>query len=466
MKSKEMMLEWLDANQSDFTEMADRIWEKPEIALKEHFASKLQADYLAGKGFKITWKVGGMPTAFVAEWGEGKPILGFLGEYDALGNLSQKRQPDPEPETPGGPGQACGHNLLGTGVLAAAVATQAWLVENKLPGTIRYYGCPAEEILAGKVYMARDGVFDDLDAALNYHPGSINHPSKGSMVALNNMKFRFHGRSAHAGGSPHLGRSALDAVELMNVGANYMREHVESNVRIHYVITNGGDAPNIVPPEAEVWYYVRAPQRATVEAVTERLRKIAQGAAMMTETTMEELFITGCYNVLNNHYLADLQYENMKLIGPIHFTDEEMAFAERVNSNYPPEIRGKKMDLGKEYENLPLIGDNFPSKDEGVFMTGSSDVGDVSWITPLAMLWTAASAVYATGHSWGITACSGTSIGHKGMLHAAKTLALTAADLVTNSEHLQKARAEFDEKTQDNPYKTPLPDWAKLPLDE
>jgi len=223
MKTKQDVIRWLEENQAVYTRMSDEIWDHPEIALKEFHASRLQADALEAEGFRVTWGSGGMPTAFIAEWGSGKPVIGFLGEYDALKNLSQKSQPVQEPIVPGGLGQGCGHHLLGVGGLAAAVAVKRWLEAGAVPGTVRYYGCPAEEILAGKVYMARDGAFDDLDAALNFHPGSINTTSKGSMVALNNLKFRFFGKAAHAGASPHMGRSALDAVELMNVGVNYLR---------------------------------------------------------------------------------------------------------------------------------------------------------------------------------------------------------------------------------------------------
>ena len=285
MKTKQDVIRWLEENQAVFTRMSDEIWDHPEIALKEFHASRLQAEALEDEGFRITWGSGGMPTAFIAEWGSGKPVIGILGEYDALKNLSQKSQPTQEPIVPGGLGHGCGHHLLGTGGLAAAVAIKRWLQAGEITGTVRYYGCPAEEILAGKVYMARDGAFDDLDAALNFHPGSINTTSKGSMVALNNLKFRFFGKAAHAGASPHMGRSALDAVELMNVGVNYLREHVPTTTRMHYVITHGGDLPNIVPAVAEVWYFVRAPERAQVDAVTDRVRKVAQGAALMTETT-------------------------------------------------------------------------------------------------------------------------------------------------------------------------------------
>jgi len=473
MLSKQDILHWLDQNQSALIKIADDHWENPEIALKEFRAARLEADYLEGLGFKVTWGSGGMPTAFIAEWGSGNPIIGFLGEYDALLNLSQKNIPTQDPVTPGGLGHGCGHNLLGVGALGAVAAVKTWLQENKTSGTVRYYGCPAEEILAGKVYMARDGAFNDLDAAFNFHPSTMNSASKGGAVALNNIKFRFHGRAAHAGGSPHLGRSALDAVELMNIGANYLREHVESSTRIHYVITHGGDLPNIVPPEAEVWYFLRAPERKYLDEVTDRIRKIAQGAALMTETTMEEIFHTGCYNVLSNYYLADLQYKNMQEIGPIHFSSQEIEFASLLNQQYPKEMiddslkevnKGLKKHGIPELDSLPcLLEKNYPSMDEGEVMTGSTEVGDVSWITPLSMLWTTCAASAAPSHNWGFTASCGTSIGHKGMLHAAKVMALSAIDLFAEPEHLPRIRAEFEKAIKGKPYVTPLPAHARLP---
>jgi aminobenzoyl-glutamate utilization protein B len=465
MKTKKDILNWIEQNQAEYIKMSDEIWENPEIALKEFKASKMQADYLETRGFQITWGSGGLPTAFIAEWGKGKPILGILGEYDALKNLSQKNQPTQDPIVPGGLGHGCGHNLMGVGCMAAALGIKQWLEANHRTGTIRYYGCPAEEILAGKVYMARDGAFNDLDAALNFHPGHTNSPGKGSAVGLNNLKFRFHGITAHAGGAPHLGRSALDAVELMNVGVNYLREHVETSVRIHYVITHGGDLPNIVPSEAEVWYFVRAPERSMVDEVTDRVRKIAQGAAMMTETTHEEIFHAGCYPVLPNFYLADLQYKNMQEIGPIDFTDEEKAYARTIRDSYPPEVTHSifiELKIPAELEKEAIYGDNYPASDEGEVGGGSTDIGDVSWITPTGALSTATCAT-APGHNWGWVATCGMSIGHKGMLHAAKILAATAIDLYDDPEHLRKTHEEFEKATAGKPYQSPLPPNAVLP---
>jgi aminobenzoyl-glutamate utilization protein B len=473
MQSKQDVLRWLEDNAGRFTAMSDAIWAHPEAAWHEFRSAKLQADFLKEEGFRITRDIGGLNTAFVAEWGADGPIIGFLGEYDALAGLSQKNQPTQEPLVEGDPGQACGHNLLGTGCLAPAVALKHWLAATGRKGTVRYYGCPGEEQISGKTFMARDGVYDDLDAAFNYHPSKLNTAGKGSAVGVYDLTFRFHGTAAHAGGSPHQGRSALDGVELMNVGVNFLREHVTEKVRIHYAITHGGDLPNVVPPEAEVWYFIRAHQREELDQVTERVRKIAQGAALMTETTVEERFSGACSSVLNNHYLADLQYEAMQFIGPIEFTEEEMAYAQQINDAYPEEnsqdpfkswkVPRDKMDYVAQFKGQPLIGENFPSWDEDHIGTGSTDVGDVSWITPLSMLRTTCFATGASGHSWGVVATSGMSIGHKGMIHAAKVMAIAAMDLYTDPEHLKRAREEFEREIKDRPYVTPIPEHVVAP---
>ena len=473
METKHDLIRWLDAESARFIHMADEIWAHPEVAWREFRASKLQADFLAAEGFDVTWDIAGINTAFVAQWGTGHPIIGFAGEYDALAGLSQASQPYQEVLVEGEAGHACGHNLLGTGCLAAAVAIKRWLEATGTEGTVRYYGCPAEERTSGKTFMARAGAFDDLDAAFNYHPDRVNMPSKGTNVGVYDLTFRFHGTAAHAGGSPHMGRSALDAVELMNVGVNYLREHVTEKVRIHYVITHGGDLPNVVPAEAEVWYFVRALERQELDQVAQRVHKIAQGAALMTETTVEETFNGACSSVLNNHYLADLQYRAMKMIGPIEFTEGERAYAQQINDAYPEGNRQslfKDMELSEdlkaslpELRQQPLLGDNYPPMDERHVSTGSTDVGDMSWITPLSMLRTACFATGASGHSWGIVATSGMSIGHKGMMHAAKIMAVAAYDLYTDPRHLEAARQEFEAATKDNPYRSPLPDALEPP---
>jgi aminobenzoyl-glutamate utilization protein B len=469
-KSAQNIINWLEENRETFTEMADRIWATPEIAWHEFKSSRLQANYLEKEGFNITWNVGGLNTAFVAEWGQGKPILGFIGEYDALPGLSQKKQPTQEALEEGGNGHGCGHNLLGTGAVAGAAATQKWLQVSRKPGTVRYYGCPAEERGSGKVFMARAGAFDDLDAALNFHPAYINMAEKGSAVGVNAIHYRFYGRTAHAGMFPYEGRSALDAVELMNVGVNYLREHVKDDVRIHYIITEGGKAPNIVPDKAEVYYYIRAAKPDYLAEVVERVEKVARGAAMMTETRVEIHFEEGCSPVLNNHHLSDLQYQAMQLIGPIEFTQDELEYAQQINDAFPGENTDyvdRRIDyynpvpewaaVLREHRKQPLIGANFPAMDAAKVMTGSTDVGDLSLVTPLSMLETACFPTACPGHTWGEVASAGSSIGHKGMLHAAKIMAITAMELYANPAHLPQIQEEFEQSTGGKPYISPIP---------
>jgi len=467
MKNYNSIINWLDKNAVTYTGIADKIWEYAEPALQEHRSAGIQAEHLQGEGFSITKNVAGMETAFIAERGKGKPVFGFIGEYDALPGLSQKKTPRKEPLIEGAPGHGCGHNLLGTGAVAAAVAVSRWLEENGMAGTVRYYGCPSEEQLWGKAFMARDGVFDDLDAAFNYHPGMYNMPGKGSSVGVYDVRFVFTGITSHAGGSPHRGRSALDAVELMNVGVNYLREHVPEKVRMHYAITNGGKVPNIVPDNAEVWYYLRAPDMRLLDEVFARVRKVAEGAALMTETEVEVRLTAGCSTVINNHYLADLHYEVMKDIGPITYTDDEIAFAAEINAAYPD---GNRSDLFNRFlvpesekerveavKNRQLVDENFPAMDAQDISTGSTDVGDVSWLTPLTMFRTTCFPAGISSHSWGATAAGGMSIGHKGMMHAAKIMACAAALLYADPGHLKKARDEYEKATAGKHYKCPVP---------
>lgn len=466
-----MIIDWVEENRARFIDMAEMIWHEPEVAWHEFKSSRLQADFLVAEDFRIEWNIGGLNTAFVAEWGNAGPLLAFIGEYDALPGLSQSKEPFQDALIENGAGHGCGHNLLGTGALAASVAVQKWLQKTGASGIVRYYGCPAEEEGGGKVFMARASAFDDIDAAFNFHPDVINMPTKGSTVGINAIYYRFHGRTAHASIAPQDGRSALDAVELMNVGVNYLREHVKSDVRIHYVITNGGQAPNIVPDEAEVFYYIRAAEKEYLAEVIERIRKVAEGAALMTETTLEIRFQDGFSPVLNNHYLADLQYQAMQNIGPLHFTEEEINYAQKINDAFGStniayltqrmatySIAEKESDLLEQWGDQPLIGENFPALDEGVVSPGSTDVGDLSQIVPISMLLTACWPTAVPGHSWGNVAASGMSIGYKGMLHAAKIMALTAAEIYTNPEHLDSIKAEFQRKTGGKPYVSPIPD--------
>ena len=469
MTTQAEIADWLEERQGRFISISDQIWANPELGMAEFKACKLQADDLALDGFTITRNVGDLPTAFMAEWtsGEGGPIIGFLGEYDALPGLSQANQDIQEPLVAGGAGHGCGHNLLGTAALAATSVVKAWLEHSGAAATVRYYGSPAEETSDGKVFMARAGAFDDLDMALSWHPGSKTSVSGGSSLAMNNITYRFKGRTAHAAANPETGRSALDAVELMNVGVNYLREHMPEKARIHYVITNGGGAPNVVPDDCEVWYFIRSPERYQVEELTARVRKIAEGAALMTETVMEEHFTSGTYNLLYNDVIGDHLMEVLEELGPIAFTDEEHAFAKTIADSFPRELRANllsKSKLPAELIDQGLSGEVWPMRDRDEVGSGSTDVSDVSWITPTGQVTTATWALGIPGHSWAVTATGAMSIGHKGMLHAAKALAICAADFICDPAMLRRAQDEFAKSTDGRPYQCPIPAHVPPPL--
>lgn len=458
--------DWLEERQERFITMADTIWENPEVALAESKACALQAEFMEAEGFTVTRNVGDLPTAFYAEWGSGAPVIGFLGEYDALPNLSQKRQPEQDPEVDGGPGHGCGHNLLGTAALASAVALKSWLEATGKSGTVRYYGCPAEETGAGKVFMARAGAFDGLDAAITWHPWAYNTVWQGSSLAVDHIKFRFFGKTAHAAAVPHFGRSALDAVELLNISVNFMREHVIAPARIHYVITNGGGQPNVVPDEAEVWYYVRAPERHQVDEITARIRRAAEGACLMTDTRLELHDYFGIHNYLPNQTITDICWEIMNELGPIEFTGEEEQFAQAVVDGFPEETISasrRVLRIPEEDKQKPLLGGIYEPNDPKTVLSGSTDVSEVSWIAPTAQIMTTCWALGVPGHSWGITATGGMSIGHKGMLRAAQIMAMTAAELVENPDVVEKAKAEHKERLGGHVYKAPIPEGTMPP---
>ena len=461
MQAKTDIADWLDEHQLRFTRMSDEIWDNPELQFVEFKASKLQADFLAAEGFRITWDLGGISTAFAAEWGAGRPVIAFAGEYDALPGLSQKDQNTRDPIIQGEAGHGCGHNLLGTGCLAAAVAFKEWLQSTGREGTVRYYGCPAEEGGSGKVFMGRDGAFDDLDATFNWHPWYINSAMKGSLLSVNRYYFRFHGRSAHAAADPHSGRSALDALELMNIGVNYLREHVTDDVRLHYAILSGGLAPNVVPDFAESYYYVRAIEPQNLEDVSQRVIRVAKGAAMMTDTDVEIVYKSGSTRVLSNETLADLQYDVMCDLGGIEFTDPEKAYAAEINQLFGDanvKTLQERYGVDANAAERPLIGDVLPSRDKGYVSPGSSDMGDMSWYAPCSMLQTATWASRAAAHSWGVVATGRTSIGHKGMMYAAKVMALSAAELIISPELLEHAQSEFQAALERTPYLCPIPE--------
>ena len=456
--SKNYLFELIDNNQEKLKEIAYEIWSNPETAFNEYKTSELQKNYLKEQGFKIM-DVPNNPTAFIAEFGKDKPILGILGEYDALPGLSQKIMPAKEPMEGFTDGHGCGHNLLGTGGVGAVVALKEIMEKENLKGTIRYYGCPAEETLAGKGLMAKEKVFDDLDSCVSWHPASMNVVWGCSFLAMNSMKFRFKGKAAHAAAAPQAGRSALDAVELMNVCANYLREHVIEKARIHYVITNGGMAPNIVPDDAEVWYFIRAPKRADVKEISDRLYKIAQGAELMTETKMEYELLAGCYDVIPNTIISKLMHNNMLEAGGPKFSKEDYELADKLSKLSTKEEKAKVMStyFAPDYIlDIPLSDEVIEIDDKEKVMAGSSDVGDVSYIAPFAQITAATWPIGTAAHTWIATASSGSGIGMNAMIFAAKTMAATIYDLLNDNNLITNAKDEFVKSLKGYEYISPF----------
>lgn len=444
--SKKTIIDWLEQNKDTYTEMAQDIWDHPQIAYEETYASELQQKELQNQGFTVRNNIGDVETAFVAEYGQGKPIIGILGEFDALPGLSQTATPTKEEASPNGPGHGCGHNLLGTAGVEAIVALKEKMEKDGLAGTIRYYGCPAEEVLSGKTHMAKAGVFDDLDSALTWHPMTKNAPMNISSQSMVSIKFHFKGKPAHAAASPEAGRSALDSVEMMNIGVNYLREHVPASTRMHYTITDGGLAPNIVPETASVWYFLRASSREEVEGILHRVRNIAKGASLMNETEVESEILGFPYESLPNDPLNELMYQNTLESKPLEYTKEEQVFVENLAKTLPT--------AGKPFEELLPTDISFEPYQAGVSSPGSTDVGDVSWIAPTGMVTTTCTPVGTALHSWQATASFGTQIGYKGMHLAASTMALSAYDLLNNEDGvLEKAKETFDKLRNGKEYK-------------
>ncbi|MFX1358487.1 MAG: M20 family metallopeptidase [Promethearchaeota archaeon] len=463
---------WIEDNQRKLIEISDKIWEFAEVGFEEYKSSTLLADTLEKSGFSIEKNVAGMPTAFYASYGNEKPVIAILGEYDALPGLSQIKEPIKKPLKEGASGHGCGHNLLGTGSLGAVLAVKEAIISGDAKGTIRYYGCPAEEKFNSKGFMINAGVFKDVDITLSWHPAFLNAINDVSLLAINSVKFKFLGRSAHAAFDPQNGRSALDAVELMNVGVNYLREHIIPDARIHYVITNGGEVPNVVPEKAEVYYFIRAPKRPSVEEVYNRVIKIAEGAALMTDTKMEINFLGGMYNPLHTEAVGEVLLSKMKLVGAPKYNKEEKEFAQKLKKTLPPGsmeafsrlIPDNFREMAKQILDHPLNRMILPGLGKGKVIPGSSDVSDVSRVTPLGEIATTCQIMGSPGHSWQNVCTSGTSIGHKGMIMAAKVLALSAIEFMNNPELVIKAKKEFEEKIKDKPYISPFPEGFKPPF--
>jgi aminobenzoyl-glutamate utilization protein B len=424
----------IDAERAHYADVARQIWGFAELGFQEQQSSALLQQQLRDAGFTVRAGVSEMPTAFVAEWGSGKPVIGILAEFDALPGLSQDTVPFRRVLTEGGSGHGCGHNLFGTASTAAAIAVKQWLEQSHTPGTVRLYGTPAEEGGDGKVYMVMDGQFRDVDAVLVWHPGDRNDASPSRDLAVISAYFRFHGVAAHAAAAPDRGRSALDAVEAMDMMVNMMREHVPQTTRMHYVIRHGGLAPNVVPDFAETEYYVRHPSADTVRAIFERVVDAAKGAALGTGTTTDYEIFGGSYAALPNYTLAKLMDANLRRVGGVSYTPSETAFARQIQTTFgehPPA-------LARAAEIEPL--------DTTQMTYASSDVGDVSWVVPTTSLNTATWIPGTAAHTWQAVAADGMSIGGKGLIVAAKTIAMTAVDLFTSPKALQQARAEFEQR--------------------
>jgi aminobenzoyl-glutamate utilization protein B len=471
MGDKQRIIKLIEGKRAVFTGVSDRIWEFAEI----RFALKRSADALCAvleqEGFRIERGVAGMAHAFVASYGSGGPVIGILGEYDALpamnqaAGLAEKKAPNP-----GAPGHGCGHNALGAGALAGAVGIKDYMKEAGLRGTIRYYGCPAEESGSGKAFIARAGLFNDLDAILTWHPMTETAVWGVSSLANYQIYFRFKGKSAHAAAAPEYGRSALDAAELMNVGVNYLREHTVQESRIHYAYTDvGGGAPNVVQASAELLYFIRAPKSFQAREIYERVVDIARGAALMTGTAMEMRWDSYCAEYLVNDELGKAMYANLLAVGPNSYTPEELAFAKQYTAGLDELTRagipakaaalfaGETPERIAEIAAKPVIADIAPYVMSGRAMPGSTDVGDASWHAPTAQITTASFPAGTVAHSWQYVACGQSSLVHKGLIQAGKVIALTALDLLEKPELIEAAKAEYRRRLTGQSYQNPIP---------
>jgi aminobenzoyl-glutamate utilization protein B len=451
-KSRQIALSSIEQQRQHYGEIAQHIWDFAEVGYLEFKSTEMLQQELVTAGFTVESGVANIPTAFMASYGSGQPVIALLAEFDALPGILQDRSPTRAITDDKIAGHACGHHLFGTASVAAAIGVKEWLDKTGNQGTIRVYGTPAEEGGAGKVYMVRDGLFDDVDVTVTWHPGDRNDASPSTSNANKSAKFRFRGVSAHAAGAPHRGRSALDGVEAMNYMANLMREHVPQETRIHYVITAGGKAPNVVPDFAEVYYYVRHPDPRIVDSIFERLVLTAEGAAKGTETQVEYEVIHGVYPVLPNETIHQIIYKNLQEVGGVIYNDEELSFAEKIQATLPKGGR----PIASAATIQPYKKTHFYS---------STDVGDISWKMPTADLNTATWVPGTSAHSWQAVAAGGTGIGEKGMVNAAKVMALTAVDLMLSPKLIERAKQEFQESVgPDFTYK-PLIGNRKPPLD-
>ena len=481
MNEKDFIVTAIEKNKNTFCELSDKIWEYAETWFQEFKSAELLCNALEKEGFNIERGIAGIPTAFVATYGSGAPAVAFLGEYDALSGMSQKSMSSKqEPLLQNGNGHGCGHNLLGVGSLAAAIAVKDYIKEKNILGTVKYFGCPAEESGSGKTFMVREGAFKDIDVAFTWHPSTHNSVVSVNFLASLQYRFKFHGKSSHAAASPFLGRSALDAVELMNVGSNYLREHMHRDTMLHYAITNtGGISPNVVQAEAEVLYYIRAPKVSQAIELAERVCNVAKGAAMMTGTECEICIEDGLSNLVPNRVLEEVLYESFKQIGINQFDKEELKFAQEIRETLSKQhiihdLMGFKAIMGDSNKEISeycqaienkLVSDLLvPYAPSSVTIPGSTDVGDVSYVVPTAQIITACSAIGTPEHSWQLVSQGKSSIAHKGMLTAGKVLAAAAINVLLNPKIAEKAKTELKLKLEGEPYICPLPNDYKPPV--
>jgi aminobenzoyl-glutamate utilization protein B len=454
-EAKKSAFQWIEEQKPQLFALNRLIWEAAEVGLEERRSSAALAAYLEENGFTVQRGVAEMPTAFIASFGSGSPVIAILAEFDALPGMSQEAVAERRPRAEGGAGHACGHSVFGSACVAGAAAARRAMESLGLKGTLRVYGTPAEETGIGKSYMAKAGLFADCDAALHWHPGHSTNVTYSSSKAVVSVKYTFDGLPAHASLSPHDGRSALDAVELMNLGANLLREHIKEDARIHYVITDGGGQPNVVPGRAQVWYYLRANDHDDVERLFHRVGKIAEGAALMTETQVRAQIDSDVHEIIPNRPLSELLQRNLELVGPPRFDEAEREFARKTQV---PLLSGGVRGLDK-----PLADGIEALTAEPDLVKASTDVGDVSWMVPTGGFRAACYTYGAPGHSWQVVACTGMSIGEKGLLVAAKTLAASAIELIADPRQVEAAREDFRKRIRDKKYTSLVPEGQKAP---
>ena len=442
------VVDLVDQNAAAYKQVSKQIWEYAELGYHESKSSALLQSQLKAAGFTVQSGVADEPTGFIASYGSGKPVIAILGEFDALPGLSQQTVPERDPVVAGAPGHGCGHNLLGSGAALAAVAVKSYMQTNHVAGTLRYYGTPAEEGGSGKVYMVRDGLLKDVDVVIHWHPGDRNAVINGGALAVDSAKFTFHGIAAHAAMAPDRGRSALDAVMLMGTGIEYMREHVPSNTRIHYVISKGGVAPNIVPDLAQLDLMARQPSNTTLTGIWDRIVKVAQGAALMTGTTLEITDIGSDANIVGNDALAPVAQKELEEVGGYKLDAAQQAFALKLQASFGTDTV-PALDLTAAVQPLRPVDPNAPA--------ASTDVGDVSWVVPTIGFTTATFVPGAAAHTWQAAASAGMSIGQDGMIVASKSIALLTLDLFNDPALVKAARADFDRKLTGKTYHSPIP---------